>query len=232
MPITMMSSRKTLALDPENVRVVRDYLGAEAGLRHSKRCPHYTGRTDGTRDELRPECCTDWAESSDWDNKQPCRVVQPLYMHTTHRGLVLSLGELNGRDDSDFYAVVWNREKQCTERIGYATTRGWSYPNNASVDATPEALAEVSAWQERRHEAARERAREAEQAARDKKEELERERARVLRCLGAEFRIGRGKNSFVGKLFWAGLSRQGTSVRVGVKASDGAVKWCSSSVVP
>lgn len=70
----------------------------------------------------------------------------PLYMKTTHVGVVLSLGEYNGYDDSDFYAVVWDAEKGEAKRVEYATTRGWTYPNNAWPDATPEVLAAYEAW--------------------------------------------------------------------------------------
>lgn len=65
----------------------------------------------------------------------------------THRGLCLFESEVNGRDDSDFYMVVWNPEKQCTENLMFATTRGWSYPCYASrVDATPEVIAAYEAY--------------------------------------------------------------------------------------
>jgi hypothetical protein len=82
-----------------------------------------------------------------------------LWMITTHVGLVVSLGEVNGRDDSDFYAMVWNEENQDLDRITYASTRGWSYANNASVDATPDVLAKVKALTARREAEAQEHAR-------------------------------------------------------------------------
>lgn len=72
-----------------------------------------------------------------------------IYLRRSHVGLVLQTGEVNGRDDSDFFAVVWNREKQQPERITYASTRGWTYANSAGVDATPDVLAEVAAHAER-----------------------------------------------------------------------------------
>ena len=70
----------------------------------------------------------------------------PLYLRTSHVGLVLADRERNGYHDSDFYAVVWNAEKGCTEEITYATTRGWTYCNSCKVDATPEVLAAVGVW--------------------------------------------------------------------------------------
>ncbi len=69
-----------------------------------------------------------------------------LYMQTTHQGMVLSTGERNGYDDSDFYANVWDEATQSIKQVEYATTRGWTYPNGASVDASPEVQAKAAAW--------------------------------------------------------------------------------------
>lgn len=80
-----------------------------------------------------------------------------LVVTTTHHGLVLELGERNGRDDSDFYARVWNPETGQPLSIEYASTRGWSYPNNATVDATPEVRAAYNAWHEQQAREARAR---------------------------------------------------------------------------
>ena len=68
-------------------------------------------------------------------------IKESLYLETTHIGLVLSLGEHNFYDDSDFYATVWNPEAKKPEEIDYGTTRAWTYPNHAKVDATPEVVA-------------------------------------------------------------------------------------------
>lgn len=65
----------------------------------------------------------------------------------THVGLVLSLGEDNGYDDSDFWAIVWDPQKGQTERITYASTRGWTYDLGASIDATDEVKAAYAAKQ-------------------------------------------------------------------------------------
>ena len=64
----------------------------------------------------------------------------------TYEGAVLQLRERNGYDDSDFYAVVWDEEHQCVTSTQYATTRGWTYPNSAQVDATDEVIAKARAW--------------------------------------------------------------------------------------
>ena len=64
-----------------------------------------------------------------------------------YEGAVLWDGERNYYDDSDFYAVVWDDEKNAPKEVGYATTRGWTYNNGAAVDATPDVLAKFAAWQ-------------------------------------------------------------------------------------
>lgn len=51
-------------------------------------------------------------------------------------GAVLAKWERNGYDDSDFLALVWDGEK--VRSVEYATTRGWTYYNGATVDATDE----------------------------------------------------------------------------------------------
>jgi hypothetical protein len=74
-------------------------------------------------------------------------------LHITHEGLVLSLGEDNGYNDSDFWAIVWNPQTKSTERVTYASTRGWTYDLSASVDATDEVRAAYAAHEayKRRH---------------------------------------------------------------------------------
>ncbi len=61
-----------------------------------------------------------------------------LYMKTEYAGCILEVYEHNGYDDSDFYAIAWDEKEDAIRRIEYASTRGWSYPNSATVDATPE----------------------------------------------------------------------------------------------
>jgi len=64
-------------------------------------------------------------------------------------GCVLSLREKNGYDDSDFFARVWDEEKQNVHEVMYATTRGWTYKNGATIDATDDVKAKAEAWEER-----------------------------------------------------------------------------------
>ncbi len=75
----------------------------------------------------------------------PTRVLRETYI-----GRVLGLGENNGYDDSDFYAIVWDDETETTKRITYASTRGWSYDlYGATVDATPEIVERLKVLQEK-----------------------------------------------------------------------------------
>lgn len=82
-----------------------------------------------------------------------------MVFEITWTGCVLKLGEHNHYHDSDFFATVWDDAKGGPRDVEYASTRGWSYANNAAVDATDEVQAKYAAWQ---HERAVER-----QAARD-----------------------------------------------------------------
>ena len=77
------------------------------------------------------------------------------YMVTEHVGRVLYTGEMNGYDDSDFYAMVWDDDRNEPRRVMYATTRRWTYPNSAVVDAPPDLMAKYADWQERIKEQAR-----------------------------------------------------------------------------
>lgn len=64
--------------------------------------------------------------------------TKPLMMEMSYEGCVLDTGEMNSYDDSDFYAVVWTGSKII--RVTYGSTRFWTYPNHAKVDATPEVI--------------------------------------------------------------------------------------------
>lgn len=67
-------------------------------------------------------------------------------LDVTYEGAVLDMTERNGYDDSDFYAVVWDEAEGRVKSIQYATTRGWTYCNGASIDATPEVQEKAAAW--------------------------------------------------------------------------------------
>jgi hypothetical protein len=69
----------------------------------------------------------------------PC--VEPT---VSYEGAVLAKFERNGYDDSDFVAIVWDAENKALRHITYASTRGWTYHNGASVDATPAVLVDAA----------------------------------------------------------------------------------------
>lgn len=60
----------------------------------------------------------------------------------SHEGCVISLGEHNYYDDSDFYAVVWIPENKCVQEIEYATTRAGCDGYYAWVDFDKEKYGE------------------------------------------------------------------------------------------
>lgn len=92
-------------------------------------------------------CDLHWSRQKGWkgDATNDFTSSGGLVMQETHTGLVLGTFERNGYSDSDFVAIVWNPVAGKIETVEYATTRGWCYPNEASVDATVEvrAAAEV-----------------------------------------------------------------------------------------
>ena len=130
---------------------------------------------------------------------------------TTHTGLVLSVGERNGYDDSDFYAVVWDEAAGKPVDVTYASTRYWSRDTSAFIDATPEVRAKADAWYA-------EAARVAAVAA------AEREAKRV--CRGRLVQVVKGRKvpvGLVGEVIWMGDGQWGT--RVGIKDTAGDVHW-------
>lgn len=120
---------------------------------------------------------------------------EKLLMAKTYEGCVLSTYERNGYHDSDFFAHVWDEEKQAVITIEYATTRGWTYPNNAVVDATPEVKAKVAAYE------AEKRAKQAAaKAAADAKKPAVGKLVKVV----AGRKVAPGK---VGRVFWMGVDK-------------------------
>jgi hypothetical protein len=83
-------------------------------------------------------------------NREIAASASQLVLYTSHHGLCISERESNGRDDSDFYMLIWDEEAQAPYEVMFATTRGWSYPCMASSpDATPEVMAAYEAWRTR-----------------------------------------------------------------------------------
>lgn len=244
MAIRMMTGRddyEARATTGRTIEKVSDYHGHEEGMvRHSRSCVHYatdwrnprTGLCIAPGHEIRPEGlrpeCVATYEQEDALRKAGHRDASKcegpfgaLYMETTHVGLVLALGEYNRRDDSDFYALVWNAEVGRAERVEYATTRGWTYPNNAWVDATPDVVAAYEAWQAQI--AADERARaEAKKAAEIAQLEAARTEAEALRGRTVTIIRGAGRGN-TGAVTWVGPNRFGAGWRVGLTTAAGRV---------
>ena len=59
-----------------------------------------------------------------------------------YEGCVLDWYEHNGYDDSDWYAICWNEEKQEIEKVLFNTTR-CACSGRAEIDATPEVVRKV-----------------------------------------------------------------------------------------
>ena len=76
--------------------------------------------------------------------------VRPMFgrdywLHERYIGRVLSTGERNGYDDSDFTVTVWDDETDAPDTFVYATTRAYTYHLYAHVDATDEVRAKAKA---------------------------------------------------------------------------------------
>lgn len=69
-----------------------------------------------------------------------------LVMVHRYQGKVIREYERNGYDDSDFYAVVWDEEKQEPRHVMWGTTRAWTYACGCTIDATPDVLEKYNAW--------------------------------------------------------------------------------------
>lgn len=140
-----------------------------------------------------------------------------VWMATSHEGLVLSTGEHNWHDDSDFYAIVWDEAAGEPTKIIYASTRGWTYPNGASVDATPEIRAKAQAWYA---------ARAAERQAADVAREAATPRQGKLLQVVKGRKVPKGT---MGECIWTGLGQWGA--RVGLRDAAGNVHWTATTNV-
>lgn len=213
MAIRMMTSESKVG--QPNVEVVDNYPGHETGqVYHADNCPH-KGKYDKSG-QFSPECVTDWESAKGC----PCRIMGPLYMETTHEGVVLELGEYNGRDDSDFYAVVWDTAEGKPKRVEYASTRGWTYPNNAWVDATPEVMAAYQKYCRDQQERARK--------ANQLKLAMTPRKGKTLKVVkGRKVPLGT-----VGRCIWVGPDKyKSNGTRVGLQDEKGTVHWTDATNV-
>lgn len=224
MPIIQMVSEERYLESPETVRIVRDYRGHEEGIHHEPNCPHYGKFYGGI------ELGSDKTLSADCPNtiSNCCRKVRPLYLETTHKGLVLALGENNYYDDSDFYAEVWNPEKKGVDKVYYASTRGWTYPNGASVDATPEVCEAYEAMVRANREATQERLRIQREERMAREEERNRKLEALRKRIGSDVELKRAKKNIVGRLFWVGVNAKG-AIRIGAMTAEGKTVWDNAS---
>lgn len=227
MPITILSSNATTTEPGTTVR--------PCAVFHAEGCPCLPcAQPDSTRTEKAAECLP------------ACHVE---YFHTSHVGRVVHLREMNGYDDSDFYATVLGDDGKYTE-VCYASTRGWSYWNGATIDG------DVAAYEAHRQAVAVKSAayrREREAAAVAK---IPAKGARVV-VTSTRSKVPHGTE---GEVFWFGMSISGRAqqasssryrnpyasmlytaseevalnlkrYRVGLRLADGSKVFCAASCV-
>lgn len=149
----------------------------------------------------------------------------------TYDGCVLDTYERNGYDDSDFYAVVWDRAERRLRTVQYATTRGWTYLNGAAVDATEDVLAEAedalrASYLERMR-------REDEAASRRVEANVEVRLARTIRRRNGRRALQEGERAMVLSVedspfrtyYRNGYNRAGTDLRARVMFREDGERW-------
>lgn len=147
------------------------------------------------------------------------------YWEISYEGKVLETRERNGYDDSDFYALVWDDDTNSVKSVDYATTRGWTYLNSASVDATDDVKAKAAAYYSAR----------ALEALKDKAAADARKPA-----VGKSVKVVKGRKvpkGTEGVVFWVGpgkaysyyAAKYGTPDRVGFRTADGASFFTAAS---
>lgn len=225
---TMVSKERAIEVNFENIKIVNDYPGVELFSVHHNcsKCPCRNGQKDMSG-KLSRGCC---AGSQYKDGKliakpscgssycSGCYVTtEPLYMETSYIGKVLETREKNGYDDSDFYAVVWDDYTQSTKDVYYASTRGWTYPNHAEVDATPEVREAYNKYVEKSQ---------AEYRQKIAEKELKTPRAgKSVRVIGGR----KVANGLEGLVFWYGPDKyQRNNMRVGVHLCNGEKVFISA----
>jgi len=158
-----------------------------------------------------------------------------IFVKTEHEGMVVSMREINMRDDSDFLATYYDPETDSFKEVTYASTRGWTYPNGAWIDATPEVAAK---WEAKlaADRAAAEAAYEARKAATPDRGK------RVRLIVGKRANHKKGEAAIPagteGEVFWYGEDRFtrsysyfGKPMRVGVTLDDGRKVFLSAGNV-
>lgn len=159
----------------------------------------------------------------------------PIYIRTSHVGLVISEREANGYHDSDFYATVWNFEKSAPEEILVGSTRGWTYPNGSNIDASPEIMALYNAYQEakRLKEVARYEAERAKMPVVGKLVTVTKGRKLPVGTVGEVFYFDKDKYKRSNSSFMAicGFYYEPSDYRVGIRLIDGTRVFVSAANV-
>ena len=162
--------------------------------------------------------------SEEWTNDSSNPKKMPIYRRTFAEGCVVSMREMNGYDDSDFYATYYDAESNSFKETMYASTRGWTYPNGASIDATPAVMAAYEAYK----------------ANLRKVYALMAEKARLVKPeVGSRVKVVGGRKHAPGTegvVFWAreNFSKYGTwsrGVRLGLKNEKMGVLWIDAKNV-
>lgn len=150
----------------------------------------------------------------------PAKYTKDVWLQDTYQGCVIRTWERNGYDDSDFLALVWDEQEQKAFSIEYASTRGWSYCNGATVDATAEVIAKADAYLAKKKAEA--------DAALREKQILEGDIVRLSLKAGKN----RDRDGQEGRVFWQGSNRFSQSkwpeTRYGVEFSDGVKLFFSA----
>lgn len=125
------------------IEIITNYPGCEVGfVVHDVNCPNCPPEfVEKAKNGFNHDAVKGYTQNNCHKN---CRDREPIYMEITHINVVLSTGEHNFYDDSDFYALIWDETTQTVREVEYASTRGWTYPNCASVDATPDVVAKAN----------------------------------------------------------------------------------------
>jgi len=211
-----------------------EVLNLEAGERvrstrieHWGNCPHNTNKNYRTEE---------FVSALHADCSSSCVIGHSV---ASHEGLVVDTYERNGYDDSDFYAVVVNPETLETKDVMYATTRGWTYNNGASVDAPADLL---KRWQDKQAADLAARTAAARKAEMDARAALPSKGRRVV-VMSRRSKVAEGTS---GEVVWFGLSSYANvrntpstatatlamldKFRVGIKVNN-EVKYRSASCV-
>lgn len=146
------------------------------------------------------------------------------FFETNYEGAVLETRERNFASDSDFYAIVWDEATSSIKHVDYATTRGWTYLNGATVDATPDVIAKANAY-----------------AAALRFEDLKTAAAAAARkpAIGKTVKVVKGRKvpkGTVGDVFYAAPGRKFSyydrpADRIGLRTADGATFFTAASNV-